>query len=328
MRLRGSILFLAAAVAGMSRRKPAGRGFTLGELLVVIAIIGLLVALLLPAVQAARESARRSTCQGHLYQLGLALQNYANTHLQLPPASTSPVDFGVWNYAADPSVHLHSWAGMLLPYVEEQSLWRTIDFNVSALAPANHRAAATIVSIYRCPSFVGEDFSREPKYLVMAKEFAIRNYVAMGSTTVGTLWGPGVRGIRQPDGAIYCQSATRLKDISDGLSKTILIAETREQNVAVWIDGTGAAAVARPFTADVVPSYALDVSSLNHEPYYAWGDAVDSIDCQFGPSSMHPGVVGHALADGSARFIADDIDPRLYDALVTRAGGEVIEEMP
>ena len=99
----------------------------------------------------------------------------------------------------------------------------------------------------------------------------------------------------------------------------MLIAETREQNAAVWIDGTGAAAVGRPFDVNTVPSYAGTSSASNYEPYYTWGDSSDSIDCLYGPSSMHPGLVAHLLADGSARFIADTIDAKIYDALITRA---------
>lgn len=323
----------------MSRSGPAnigfcdagsrpGVGFTLVELLVVMAIIGLLVGLLLPAVQAARESARRAHCLGNLRQLGLALQNYADSLGRLPPASTSAVDVGVWNYETDPTVHLHSFAALILPFLEDSSLRGIIDSGRSSLDPANRTAAATIVSVYRCPSFVGSDFSEEPKYTALSPRLAIRNYVALGATNVGRLWGPGPDGRRTPDGTIYCQSNTRLKDVTDGLSNTVLIAETREQNAAVWIDGTGAAAVGRPFDVGTVPSYARPEVSLNYQPYYLWGDSSDSIDSLYGPSSMHSGVVGHLYGDGSARFIADVIDPTLYDALVTRAGGEVIEAVP
>lgn len=306
----------------MSRFLWRTRGMTLVELLVVIAIVGLLIAILLPAIQAARESARRTQCLNHLKQLGVALHNYCEVIGRLPSASTSPVDFGVWNFEMDPNVHLHSWAGLILPYLEESSLARSIDFNVSALAPANRQAAATVVPVYRCPSFVGGDYSEESKYTQISPTMAIRNYVALGATTVGSLWAPGPLGLRRPDGSIYCQSNTRLKDITDGLSHTVLIAETREQNVAVWIDGTGAAAVARPFAVDNVPSYAEAKVSLNYQPYYEWGDSNDSINCLWGPSSMHGGQVGHLLGDGSARFIDDTIEPALYDALVTRTGGE------
>ena len=144
----------------MSCSARASRAFTLIELLVVIGIIGLLIALLLPAVQASRESARRAQCASHLKQMGLAILNYADVLSVLPSASTSPVDVGVWNYAGDPSIHLHSWAGLLLPYIEEGSLHATIDFDVSALSPANRQAAETVMPLYRCPSFVGSDYSQ------------------------------------------------------------------------------------------------------------------------------------------------------------------------
>jgi prepilin-type N-terminal cleavage/methylation domain-containing protein len=307
----------------------ARHGFTLVELLVVIAIIGLLIGLLLPAIQSSRESARRTQCLNNLKQIGLATQNYATQQGCLPPASTSPVDVGVWNYATNHSVHLHSFAGMLLDFLEDSSLRGIIDAKVSSLDPANRPAAATIVPYYRCPSFTGFDYSQETRYTAISKTFAIRNYVALGATDIGRLWGPGFDGKRRPDGTIYNQSETKLKDITDGLSHTAIVAETREQNVSVWIDGTGAAAVGRPFTVNNVPSYALDVTALNYGAYYEWGDTNDSIDCQFGPSSMHGGgVVGHLLADGSARFIVDSIEPALYDALITRAGGEVNTALP
>ena len=309
----------------MSRSSRAHFGFTLVELLVVIAIIGLLVALLLPAVQASREGGRRSQCLNNLKQLGLALQTYADSQHRLPSASTSPVDAGVWDYAGNPAVHLHSWASLILPFLEDSSLHGIIDYHVSSLDPANRTTAAKVLSIYRCPSFDGFDYSQEAKYLAIADNFAIRNYVAIGATDIGKLWGPGPDGKRRPDGTIYFQSETRLKDVTDGLSNTVVIAETREQNAAVWIDGTGAAAVGRRFAVDNVPSYGGNELSLNYEPYYQWGDSTDSIDSLYGPSSMHPGLVGHLFADGSARFIADSIDRAVYDALVTRAGGEVTE---
>lgn len=309
----------------MSRSAATERGFTLVELLVVIAIIGMLVALLLPAVQAAREAARRSQCLNNLKQIGLAMHGYADTFRRLPSASTSPVDVGVWNYEFDSRVHIHSWASLILPFLEDSSLHSIVDYRVSALDPANRTAAAMVLPVYRCPSFAGLDYSAEPKYKAISESLAIRNYVAMGATSVGSLWSPGADGRRHPDGAIYYQSDTRLKDITDGLSHTVFVCETREQNAAVWIDGTAAAAVARPFDVDNVPSYAKDVVSLNFEPYYSWGDTNDSIDSLYGPSSMHAGQVGHVLGDGSARFIDDTIEPALYDALVTREGGEALD---
>jgi len=302
------------------------RGFTLVELLVVIAIMGLLIALLLPAIQAARESARRTHCLNNLKQIGLGLQNYADVQKCFPPSSTSAVDFGVWNYASDPTVHLHSWRSLILPFVEEVNLRKLIDYGRSSLAPENHQAAATVISLYRCPSFFGLDFTQEPKYTAIAPQFAIANYVAMGATTVGKLWEPAASGGRKPDGTIFPLSAVRLGDVSDGLSQTVFVAETREQNAAVWIDGTAACAVARRFDINQVPEYAGPELSLNYTPYYDYGDSNDSINSQYGPSSMHSYVVLHLFGDGSARAIEDSIDPKLYEAFVTRAGDDVTPE--
>jgi prepilin-type N-terminal cleavage/methylation domain-containing protein len=312
----------------MARLVPTRRGFTLVELLVVIAIIGLLIAFLLPAIQHARESARRTRCLNNLKQIGLALANYADVLGRLPPASTSDVDFGVWSYASDPTIHLHSWRSLILPFVEESNLGRLIDYRASALAPENRFAAGTIIELYRCPSFVGLDFSQDPKYRAIWDSFAISNYVALGATTVGSLWGPDSTGKRRPDGVIFPLSESRLKDVTDGLAHTIFVAETREQNAAVWIDGTAAAAVGRRFDIGTVPSYAGPETSLNYTPYYEYGDTNDSIDSLYGPSSMHPAVVLHLFGDVSVREISEDIDPKLYDALITCAGGETIDALP
>lgn len=302
------------------------RGFTLVELLVVIAIIGTLIALLLPAVQSAREASRRGTCLSHLKQIGLALAIYENAVRIYPPSSTSPVDVGVWSYAQQPTPSLHSWAKMLLPNLEESNLAALVNSQLSSLDPLNRPAAATVVDVYRCPSFAGSDYTGEPDYTNLGSQFAIRNYVAMGSTTVGILWDPDAKGLRHPDGVIYPQSQTRARDVTDGLSKTLFIAETREQNAAVWIDGTASMAVGHPFNEDNAPSYSIAANtSLNYSPYFTYGGS-NAINSQYGPSSMHPGnVVGHVFGDGSAQHLADTISPVVYDALITRAGSEVVD---
>jgi prepilin-type N-terminal cleavage/methylation domain-containing protein len=131
------------------------RAFTLVELLVVIAIIGVLVALLLPAVQAAREASRRSKCQNNLNHIGLALLNYENTFLVYPPSSTSGFGKGVWNYPgagpSDANIHLHSFASLILPYLERGNTASSINYNVSSLDATNRTVASQLLPFISAP---------------------------------------------------------------------------------------------------------------------------------------------------------------------------------
>jgi prepilin-type N-terminal cleavage/methylation domain-containing protein len=287
---------------------------TLIELLVVIAIIGVLVALLLPAVQQAREAARRTACSNNLKQIGLALHNYHDAHGRFPPSSTSQIDFGVWS-PNPTSFHVHSWASLILPLLDQGALYNQVNYNVSALDPVNYAPASQKIVVYRCPSFSGPDYSQTPAYLDLSPKYALRNYASLGSTTVGNLW-------LTPDGVMYARSNTRIGDITDGSSNTIFVVETREPSSAVWIDGGTAALASRRYLETNPPSYAGPENSINYQPYYvANGQGVDS---QYGPSSMHPQGVMHLFGDGGVRFISQNIDSLVYDALTTRAGGEPI----
>jgi prepilin-type N-terminal cleavage/methylation domain-containing protein len=308
-----------------AKSRTSRDGFTLIELLVVIAIIGLLIGLLLPAVQAAREASRRSQCLNNLKQIGLALHNYESLIKRLPPSSSDSVLNGVWNWSASPVKKLHGWPTLLLAHLEESNLAGLVNFNVSALDPLNRAAASQAIAVYRCPSFDGPSYSSDPQYTAVSPLLAIRNYVALGATTAGNIyWDPGWGTAETQDGSIYPQSHTRLKDIADGLSHTLLIAETREPDAAVWIDGTTASITSHRVDDNNPPSYAGSENSLNYQPYYVYSGS-NSIDMQFGPSSMHSGAVAHLYADGSAQMLGDSIATVVYDALVTRSGGEVLD---
>ena len=291
------------------------RAFTLVELLVVIAIIAILIALLLPAVQQAREAARCTTCRNNLKQMGLALHNYENIHRVLPPSSTSQIDFGIWS--PNPTqYHLHSWTTFILPYLEQKDLERTVDYDVSALAQENRQVAGEVLPIYQCPSYAGPSHSRSKLYRTLSDHFAIRNYAAMGATTVGKFYD-------RPDGVFYARSSTIFADIKDGLSNTIFLVETREPDAAVWIDGGTAALTAHSYSEQAV-EYATPEVGLNRSPYFVPINN-QGIDCAYGPSSMHAGQVNHLFGDGSVKTISESIDSDVYDAMVTRNGYDKVE---
>ncbi len=142
--------------------------------------------------------------------------------------------------------------------------------------PKNRAAAGQIVTIYRCPSYTGDEFTDDSHY--DDGKYAIGNYVSLGATDVDHIWGTGV----EPEGVIFPLSAVTPAEVTDGLSNTMLIAESREERMRVWIDGRTAAITALRYDAD---GDGVERASLNYTPYYDDGDIV----CMYGPSSMHPG---------------------------------------
>jgi prepilin-type N-terminal cleavage/methylation domain-containing protein len=294
--------------------------FTLIELLVTIALIAVLMALLLPAVQQAREAARRTACRNNLKQIGLALHNYLDQHRVFPPSNTNDVEQGGW--IADPqSRHLHSWASMLLPQLDNANLYNAIDYNVSSLHASNREAASQIIPAYRCPAYAGPDFSDDPDYTRFGNRYAIQNYAVMGSSDVGHIYGQNT-GLFEPDGIIYPLSSHDSADVTDGLSSTVIVAETREEKMMVWIDGGTAAVVGRRYDAANSPTYAGPEISLNFRPYFDYTDPYS----EWGPSSQHEGGAFHLYGDGSVHFVNENIASDVYVAACTRAGSEVDDD--
>jgi prepilin-type N-terminal cleavage/methylation domain-containing protein len=176
-------------------------GFTLVELVVVISVITVLIGLLMPAVQEVREAARRTTCRNNLKQIGLALCDYENVNRVLPPSCTGDMAYGVW-YPDPAQFRLQSWTSMVLPFLEQKDLWNGINFSLSALDPQNLDPATHILSVFRCPTFSGPNYSQSPLYLRLSDHYALRNYVGIGATTIGKLW-------HKPNGVFYASSSTR-----------------------------------------------------------------------------------------------------------------------
>ena len=186
-------------------RKAQCRGFTLVELLVVIAIIGILIALLLPAVQAAREAARRIQCTNNLAQLGLALQNYDGAHETLPPGVVNP-DGPIRN---TPQGYHMSWLVQLLPYVEEQVTFKYVDFAVGAYHKNNEEVLRTEVATFACPS--------DPRRYSAAERWT-SNYAGCHHDVEAPIDADN-------HGVFFLNSDVHSRDISDGATQTIFLGD-------------------------------------------------------------------------------------------------------
>ena len=312
-------------------RKNAAGGFTLVELLVVIAIIGILIALLLPAVQAAREAARRAQCTNHLKQIGLAMHNYHDTHKVLPYANgyTYPVP-GQQGYFGRGG----TWAAFILPFIEQQPLYDTFDFNTFMGDPVNSEAVAQVVPNYICPS---DPQSSEPIFT---------DRYAQGSHNLTTglgLWYPVSIGPTHMDRCPFCEepkenpddpdsyccqgwnfgsnspsrnstgmfgrhpTRIRLEHISDGTSHTFMAGETLPSHCVFM-------AAYQPNFCVSGTSIPLNTMEENHDGYYWYRTC--------GYKSRHPGGANFVMGDASVHFIPETIDLKLYNELGTRAGGE------
>jgi prepilin-type N-terminal cleavage/methylation domain-containing protein/prepilin-type processing-associated H-X9-DG protein len=293
--------------------------FTLIELLVVIAIIALLVGLLLPAVQAAREAARRAQCVNNLKQLGLAFHNYEQINRVLPPGYVS--NFDANGNDTGPG---WAWAAMVLPQYEQTPIFSAINFGLAIEAPASATCRLAKVSNFFCPSdptasvywAVNRDFATGAP-LQNICQVAPSNYV-------------GVYGIGEPgpggNGAFYRNSAVALRDITDGTALTIVVGERSHRlGEATWV-GAVTNAIMYPTDNDNVGKYATETSSgmvLGHVGEGAGPGDPNSDVNQF--YSLHSGRgVNFLFGDGHAAFLKSTMNYQTYLALATRAGGEVV----
>ncbi|HUE13052.1 MAG TPA: DUF1559 domain-containing protein [Planctomycetaceae bacterium] len=300
--------------AGLSSgsRRPA---FTLIELLVVIAIIGILLSLLLPAVQAAREASRRTQCRNNLKQIGVALHNYLDRFNVWPPAYASGYDVN-----GNDTGMGWGWGSFLLDDLEQPALKKEIYFFLQVSDPANLKPATMPLSAFTCPSDVYlETFtiSVDPNGNPLPTPVTVArgNYVGVNGNN-------GVTGNQATnDGAFLEDHSFRPRDITDGLSQTFFISERcHNMSDTTWTGAVTNAGVVDhrdPSVGAIEGSAALVLGHCGpHPPNNPEVTDADAL------ASMHPIGVNFLFGDGSVQYVNSFIDLSIYDALATRSGGE------
>jgi prepilin-type processing-associated H-X9-DG protein/prepilin-type N-terminal cleavage/methylation domain-containing protein len=306
----------------MTRLQKIPRGLSLVEVLVVMAIVGLLLALLLPAIQAARESARRTECVNRLRQIGFALHSFERPNRCLPSGYVSKFTPGVGDTGPG-----WGWAALLLNYIEETSLSAALHFDEPIEGSMNSAYRTKLVSIYQCPSDTAAGkwaaysawlpFGDDPIPESKVCDVASANYIAMSDN--------GQHPRSAGAGLFFQNSHVPFRQITDGASKTIAIGErSSRQGTAAWV---GAVTGARLHLVQYDNTGRRWLASF-HASAMVLGQALD-LDGNGGPigeqgmfSSQHPGGVNFAFADGHVAFLSTETEYRAFEALSTRAGGE------
>jgi prepilin-type N-terminal cleavage/methylation domain-containing protein/prepilin-type processing-associated H-X9-DG protein len=305
--------------------------FTLVELLVVIAIIGVLIGLLVPAVQKVREAANRTSCTNNLKQLALAAHDHHGVKGKFPTGLHMGVNVGGGRYAGGTS-----WMVELLPYIEQDNLYRMWDYNDfrNNVAGGMNSTTAQIIQIHRCPSDLLND--RSYYHYAIPEAWGYHGLGSYGGNAGRRSYGP--KDVTR-DGIFALDSNIRIGDITDGVSNTLLFGERSHRDLeydritigTVYYPladvGSWGSVVAADLSGGPLFQNTLSTSvPINYRvPASApVGDLLTRNNrlCAFG--SGHPGGANFAFADGSVHFVSDSIPLETLQALSTRAGGEVV----
>jgi prepilin-type N-terminal cleavage/methylation domain-containing protein len=290
------------------------RAFTLVELLVVIAIIGVLVALLLPAVQAARESARRASCSNNLKQHGLALHNYHDTYLTFPMG---------WSNRGQ------GWSAMILPQIEQKPLYDTLQWaesnNWDTNDTPNERACGTLIKVYRCPSAAIPEYVNNQgiPQRVPATYRGVASSTATSDDPSTANNGRHLE-LRTLEGLFFGDSRIQMSDILDGTSNTAAFGECKWETFSqdgnqmdFWYIGSP--------QIDPWPN-ATEFSEFvgsTGVPYNARSQpALSGYVKELSFSSFHPGGAMWTFGDGSVKFLSYTMNAAAYQAIGSRSGGE------
>ena len=311
----------------MKIRMTTRRAFSLVELLVVIGVIGVLIALLLPAVQQARESAIRLKCQANLKQIGLAVHNFEDAHDKLPPSDVRIAG-------------LHkSWIVYILPYLEQNELAEKYAFSKDWYDPVNRPLAGRKLPVLQCPTAPVRDIvvtaPDGAKFPVGMTDYTAHVSLEPNLFTTGVLppdqSGDGMFSWnRIPDKPLET-SKTRFLDCADGLSNTLMISEMAGRPED-WkgrkrqpVDQSTTPPRARGAWAASVASVTLQVIGHSYDGLVQPGPCAVNCNNDRGIYAFHPGLANVCFGDGSVRTLTQDLDIFVLYALVTTHGREVID---